>query len=171
MALTITSIIDQTLILLTLITSIVIAVYILNKLVQLVTKINFLPTLEKFMKENALVLAFIISLVATLGSLFYSEVLGYSPCKLCWFQRILMYPLPLLFGASLLQKKKIKDTLAFAMIMTTLGTILAGYHYLKISRMRRRWILAIVLGLFLTQLRIHHNSNDGAHSIRSNLNS
>ena len=37
-----------------------------------------------------------IALTATLGSLFYSEVVGYLPCEFCWFQRILMYPLALL---------------------------------------------------------------------------
>ena len=40
-------------------------------------------------------LAFGVAAVATLGSLFFSEVAHFIPCKLCWFQRIAMYPLVL----------------------------------------------------------------------------
>lgn len=38
-------------------------------------------------------LVFLIAAIATLGSLFFSEVADFPPCKLCWFQRIFMYPL------------------------------------------------------------------------------
>jgi disulfide bond formation protein DsbB len=38
-------------------------------------------------------LAFVVSAVATGGSLFFSEVAHFVPCELCWFQRICMYPL------------------------------------------------------------------------------
>lgn len=41
-------------------------------------------------------LAFGVALVATGGSLFFSEIEHFVPCKLCWFQRIAMYPLVLL---------------------------------------------------------------------------
>ena len=40
--------------------------------------------------------AFVVSALATGGSLFFSEVAGYIPCELCWYQRICMYPLSLL---------------------------------------------------------------------------
>jgi disulfide bond formation protein DsbB len=43
--------------------------------------------------EVALPVAATVATVATLGSLWMSEVAGYSPCELCWFQRIAMYPL------------------------------------------------------------------------------
>jgi len=51
--------------------------------------------------NNALWLAWIVALVCTAGSLIYSEVIHYVPCRLCWFQRIGMYPLAviLLVGA------------------------------------------------------------------------
>jgi disulfide bond formation protein DsbB len=38
-------------------------------------------------------LAFLVSAVATGGSLFFSEIAHFVPCELCWFQRICMYPL------------------------------------------------------------------------------
>ena len=40
--------------------------------------------------------AFAAALAATLGSLYYSEVAGFVPCTLCWYQRILMYPLTII---------------------------------------------------------------------------
>jgi disulfide bond formation protein DsbB len=40
--------------------------------------------------------AFVVAAIATGGSLFYSQVVGYIPCEFCWFQRMLMYPLSIL---------------------------------------------------------------------------
>src|SRR3989344_1348345 len=56
--------------------------------------------------ERGLLLSFIVAAVATLGSLFYSEIAGYEPCKLCWYQRILMYPLVLVLGIAWQRKDK-----------------------------------------------------------------
>ncbi len=41
-------------------------------------------------------LAFLVAATATGGSLFYSEIAGFVPCELCWYQRICMYPLTVL---------------------------------------------------------------------------
>jgi disulfide bond formation protein DsbB len=46
--------------------------------------------------------AFLVSLVATLGSLFFSQIMNFIPCSLCWYQRIFMYPLVFLFLINLL---------------------------------------------------------------------
>lgn len=46
----------------------------------------------------ALPLAWIIALVTTLGSLYYSKVQGYVPCELCWYQRICLYPWSVILG-------------------------------------------------------------------------
>lgn len=43
-------------------------------------------------RDVALPLATAIALVTTLGSLYYSDVAGYPPCTLCWYQRIAIYP-------------------------------------------------------------------------------
>ncbi|MFE6588679.1 disulfide bond formation protein B, partial [Bacillus mobilis] len=50
--------------------------------------------------------SFLVSLVATIGSLYFSEVKGYVPCSLCWYQRIFMYPIPLLIFISILINDK-----------------------------------------------------------------
>lgn len=72
-------------------------------------------------------LAFIVALSATLGSLFYSEIQAFVPCKLCWFQRILMYPLVLILFFQTMRKQYY---LGPAIIFSTLGIFLALYHYL-----------------------------------------
>ena len=43
--------------------------------------------------ENLLIAIWTVSLIATLGSLYFSEVRNYIPCEMCWYQRILMYPI------------------------------------------------------------------------------
>ena len=48
--------------------------------------------------ENILLAAFVVSLAATLGALYIGEVLGQTPCILCWYQRIAMFPLVVLLG-------------------------------------------------------------------------
>jgi len=72
-------------------------------------------------------LALIVSLTATLGSLFYSEIAGFEPCKLCWFQRILMYPMPLLLSLAIWKKdKSIND---YLITLSGIGIVIAFYHY------------------------------------------
>jgi disulfide bond formation protein DsbB len=51
--------------------------------------------------QGALAAAFLIALAATLGALFIGEVLGRMPCTLCWYQRIAMFPLVVIFGIAL----------------------------------------------------------------------
>ena len=56
--------------------------------------------------EFWILLAFVVSLVATGGSLYMSEFLNFIPCDLCWFQRIFMYPLTLLLGIAYLRNDR-----------------------------------------------------------------
>ncbi|SLK18420.1 MULTISPECIES: disulfide oxidoreductase [unclassified Paenibacillus] len=48
--------------------------------------------------DTRLFIAWAVSVIATGGSLYFSEIKGYIPCDLCWFQRIFMYPLTILLG-------------------------------------------------------------------------
>ena len=63
-------------------------------------------------------ICWLVATVATLGSLFFSEVMEFVPCVLCWYQRILMYPLVIIFLVGLfpLDKKVIKFSLPLVMI-------------------------------------------------------
>ena len=77
--------------------------------------------------ENALLSMWTVSLIATLGSLYFSEVQLYEPCKFCWFQRILMYPLVLILGIAYIQRNvKIAVTSA---VFSVIGACIALYHY------------------------------------------
>ena len=119
----ITSIVPEVLVFLTLISDIFIGFLGIN----LIMKLEIVEDLKNFLKRNPLLLALIVSLVATSGSLFYSEILGYTPCKLCWFQRIFMYPLPIIFGVALKNKDfKIKR---YAISLAIIGALIAAYHY------------------------------------------
>ncbi|MFD2924330.1 disulfide oxidoreductase [Halobacillus naozhouensis] len=82
----------------------------------------------KKQSETLLFIAWAQALVAALGSLFYSEILGYTPCELCWYQRILMYPLVIVYGAALI-KKKVEMAIA-GLILSGIGMAVSIYHYL-----------------------------------------
>lgn len=78
--------------------------------------------------ENLLMLIWVQAFVALAGSLFYSEVMGYVPCELCWVQRILMYPLVIIYGAAAI-KKEISIALP-GLILSGIGMFVSVYHYL-----------------------------------------
>ena len=71
-------------------------------------------------------LALVQALVATFGSLYFSDVMGLTPCKLCWYQRIAMYPLVVIFAVSLWLKDK--RVIYYAMPLVIIGWVIALYH-------------------------------------------
>lgn len=82
-------------------------------------------------RTHALHFAFLAATVAMLGSLTYSDILGYAPCSLCWFQRILMYPQVLILGMALWGTHKGSNALIDTSIILSLtGAIVAGYQTL-----------------------------------------
>ncbi|MBI4138577.1 disulfide bond formation protein B [Candidatus Uhrbacteria bacterium] len=50
-------------------------------------------TLTNWINKNALLIVFVQAVAAMLGSLYFSEIRGFPPCILCWYQRIAMYPI------------------------------------------------------------------------------
>jgi disulfide bond formation protein DsbB len=73
-------------------------------------------------------LAFLVAAGATLGSLYFSEIANFVPCRLCWFQRIAMYPLTvvLLVGAI----RKDRAVRWYAGPLAVIGAAIAGWHTL-----------------------------------------
>ena len=71
-------------------------------------------------------LAWVVALAATAGSLYFSNVAGFAPCVLCWWQRIAMYPLVLVLGVATLSG----DARAwrYAVPLTVAGFAIALYH-------------------------------------------
>lgn len=82
--------------------------------------------LIKILSRNGLLLAFFISLIATLGSLFYSEIAGFDPCRLCWYQRIFMYPQVILLGVAYLRKDF--KIIPYSVYLSLVGMGIALYH-------------------------------------------
>lgn len=79
-----------------------------------------------FLGKNAIILAFLVSLMATSGSLFYSLYAGFIPCELCWYQRIFMYPLAILFGLALI--KKDNNIIDYTLALSSVGALISLYH-------------------------------------------
>lgn len=78
--------------------------------------------------ENLLLVLWTIALIATAGSLFYSEIVGYVPCDLCWVQRVFMYPLVVIYGIATF-KQNIEYALS-GLILSVIGFLVSVYHYL-----------------------------------------
>ena len=58
-----------------------------------------------FVGEHSLTLGFVISIAAIMGSLFYSEIMGFEACILCWWQRVFLYPTFFIFAVALWRKE------------------------------------------------------------------
>ena len=75
----------------------------------------------------ALWLAWLVAAVATAGSLYFSEVADYVPCRLCWFQRICMYPLAgILLVAAIRRDRNVRW---YALPLAVAGLGVSTYHY------------------------------------------
>ena len=77
--------------------------------------------------ENGLTFIAVVALVATFGSLYFSEVRGFIPCTLCWYQRIFMYPIVIIAAVGLIQKNA--NTALTTAIFSVIGGSLSLYHY------------------------------------------
>lgn len=86
---------------------------------------------EKIKNTNGnifLYAAWIVALVAMVGSLFFSEVMNLPPCVLCWYQRIAMYPLVLIIGVGIgLRDSRVKS---YALPLALIGLAVSVYHNL-----------------------------------------
>lgn len=81
------------------------------------------------MRRNALNLAWLVAVVATLGSLYFSEVKGFIPCEMCWYQRILMYPLSVILGIAAFHGEH--SVRKYALPLSILGIFVSAFHYME----------------------------------------
>ena len=81
-----------------------------------------------FIQKNAIKLILIQLTLALFGSLYFSDVKGFEPCVLCWWQRIFMYSqIPVILVAMF---KKESDIYKYTLTLSTLGIIVSIYHNL-----------------------------------------
>lgn len=97
-------------------------------------------------------IAWIISAVSTLGSLFFSEVMMLPPCILCWYQRICMYPLPVLFFIGLLKLDNSVFRYNFPLVL--IGWLIAIYHNLLYYKILPESASPCVKGISCTTVQL-----------------
>ncbi len=83
--------------------------------------------LTRFLQKNYLAITFVIAFLSLAGSLYYSEVIKLAPCDLCWYQRILMYPMAFLTLTAMLTKLELKPN--FLLVLSVPGMLIALYQY------------------------------------------
>ena len=78
--------------------------------------------------EGAVAFALIVAVVATVGSLYLSEGAHFLPCRLCWYQRIAMYPLTIILGSAVARRRR--DVHWYVIPVAAVGAVISSYHVL-----------------------------------------
>ncbi|HEY1012417.1 MAG TPA: disulfide oxidoreductase [Herpetosiphonaceae bacterium] len=81
-----------------------------------------------FVRRTSVYVAWLQAMVATLGSLYFSEIRQFPPCSLCWYQRILMYPLTVILTVGILRRDPALRW--YALPLSVGGLLVATYHCL-----------------------------------------
>jgi disulfide bond formation protein DsbB len=84
-----------------------------------------------------LVSAWVVALAATLAALFLGEVMGMTPCLLCWYQRIAMFPLAIVLGMAAFADDR--RGAVYALPLAAIGAFVAGYHAALIAGWVPAW--------------------------------
>lgn len=84
------------------------------------------PNLRNSISRTALDLAAMLAVGATAASLYLSEVAGFIPCELCWYQRIAMYPLAALMTVAVVRRDH--GGFVYATPLAVAGLGVALYH-------------------------------------------
>lgn len=86
------------------------------------------PDAARLLDGKAIWIAWIVALVATVGSLIFSEVIHFEPCRYCWFQRIAMYPMAIILLVGAIRREfQVKY---YALPLALIGLLISVYHYL-----------------------------------------
>lgn len=94
----------------------------------------------------------LIATVATAGSLYFSNVMMFPPCSLCWYQRICMFPLVLLFAVAFIRKERTSIWYTSPLIFT--GLIISIYHNLLYYGVIEKSIVACTAGVSCTSVQL-----------------
>ena len=84
------------------------------------------PEAAYLLGDKAIWLAWVVALVASVGSLIYSEVIHFVPCRLCWFQRIAMYPLAIILLVGAIRREAVVKY--YALPLALIGLAISIYH-------------------------------------------
>lgn len=89
-------------------------------------RLPFAQRFPDFFREHALGFSFCIAFASTASSLFYSEIAGFAPCVLCWWQRIFLYPQVFILGIAWYKKEA--GALMYTLPLSVIGGVIAFYH-------------------------------------------
>lgn len=78
--------------------------------------------------SNGLTLAFIVTTLSGAGSLYFSDIAGFAPCRLCWYQRIFMFPQVIILGIAML--KNDYSVKKYLIPLSLIGAAIALYQFL-----------------------------------------
>ena len=84
------------------------------------------PEAAALLDGKAIWLAWFVAVVATVGSLMYSELFHFVPCRLCWFQRIAMYPLAIILLVGAIRREAVVKF--YALPIALIGLAVSIYH-------------------------------------------
>lgn len=89
-------------------------------------------SLARDIRSYGLVGGFIAATVAMFGSLYLSEVVGYEPCRFCWYQRYFMYPAAIVLGIAVFAKRPKLGWLGVG--LAAVGFCVSIYHRIEQAR-------------------------------------
>ncbi|HUC20296.1 MAG TPA: disulfide oxidoreductase [Candidatus Polarisedimenticolaceae bacterium] len=98
-------------------------------------------------------LGFAMALVATLSSLYLSNVMALPPCVLCWYQRIAMYPLVIILGVGILRRER--AVYQYVLPLAAIGWLIALYHSLLQWKIIPDALAPCVQGISCTTVQIN----------------
>jgi len=81
----------------------------------------------KLISDHGLLLMFLAAFSAVLGSLFFSEIALWTPCKYCWIQRIFMFPLAFILGLALVRRDR--TITPYVLLLSFVGLLVSVFHY------------------------------------------
>lgn len=84
--------------------------------------------MNSWLRKNILYIAWTCALLATIGSLYFSEIQDFPPCVLCWYQRVAMFPLLIILTVGILIKDKRLHF--YTLPVSIIGLIISVYHNL-----------------------------------------
>ncbi len=87
----------------------------------------------KHLRSQSLYIGLFIALVGTVGSLYFSEIMHLTPCVLCWYQRIALYPLVFIFATGII--KKTHDAWNYALPLISIGGLIGLYQVLLVEKL------------------------------------
>ncbi len=84
--------------------------------------------LIQVVRTNAMRFTLLLSGASMMGSLYFSEVAHYAPCKLCWYQRVCMYSIAIISLVAVVRRER--TAAPYVLTLSLVGLFISSYHYL-----------------------------------------